>query len=197
MFFREHTIKGEMFSPSLGKWWSCHSSPRTDWRNLSPSGQEIWYSTPTGPHGLHLETVDPKSSFPCPKLVGVHAFCEDKQRPRGVAQPLECQGLPDWKSAILPAPHWAVPGGDSFIFGCPTSVWGEDGKDQQEEDQPAEWEAFPGVEWLQGWTDFHIAASQSLFWILRPVSVKRSVTEPVQNVNCVVLWSCVCLCFCC
>ena len=61
----------------------------------------ISYSTPTGPHGLHLETVDPKSSFPCPKLVGVHAFCEDKQRPRGVAQPLECQGLPDWKPFYL------------------------------------------------------------------------------------------------
>ena len=25
-------------------------------------------------------------------------------------------------------------------FGCPTSLLGEDGKDQQEEDQPAEWE---------------------------------------------------------
>ena len=69
------------------------------------------------------------------------------------------------------APHRAVPGGDSYPFGCPSSVWGEVGKDQQEEDQPAEWEAFTGVEWLQGWTDFHIAASQSLFWILRSVSV--------------------------
>ena len=48
-----------------------------------PMPPSIWHSTSTGPHGLHLETVDPKSSFPCPKLVGVHAFCEDEQGPRG------------------------------------------------------------------------------------------------------------------
>ena len=164
MFFREHTVKGEMFSPSLGKWWSCHSSPqnrlrkpftiwtgelaqhpyRPSWTTFGDSGSEIKFSlSQTGRCSCFL---------------------------RGQTT-LECQGLPDWKPFYLLLIE-LLQEATAFPLVVPqTEVWGEDGKDQQEEDQPAEWEAFTGVEWLQGWTDFHIAASQSLFWILRSVSV--------------------------
>ena len=131
MFFREHTVKGEMSSPLSGKWWPCHSSHQNRLRKHVLIWTEELVQHHYSTQGLHLEAVDPKSSFSCLKLVAVYAFREDQHWPRGVAQPLEYQGLPDRKSAFLPAPHRAVQGGNRYPFDCPTSVWGDDEKRQQ------------------------------------------------------------------
>ena len=102
---------------------------RTDWGNMSSSGQKSWYNTTTAHKDYIWRQWIPNPVFPVSNwslfMLSVRTSIDLE------GWPLECQGLPDRKSAFLPASHRAVQGGNRYPFDCPTSVWEDDEKRQQ------------------------------------------------------------------
>ena len=78
--------------------------------------------------------------------------------------------------------HRAVQGSNRYTVGCTTIFWGEEGKNQQEEDQLY----LLNGKLFQMWSDYRdgqISTSQFVMDSLRSVTVGCSVTEHVQYVN--------------